>query len=267
MSLADALHATVHGPAGAPAMVFVHGFGCGQHMWRHVAPAFEDDHRVVLLDLPGSGAADPQSYDPARHSSLTGYADDLARLLDELDLGPAVLVGHSVSAMTGVLLQIARPDLVERLVLVTPSARYLDDDDYAGGFTERDIDDLLDLMSRNHLGWQDPLADLVAGDPGSEVRDELDRSFCRTDPAIAAQFAAVTFRGDNRDDLPRVTAPTLVVQASDDVVAPLSAGTYVRDAIPRARMEVVATRGHCPHLTAPEATVAAVRRFLDAPDP
>lgn len=262
MGQAQLLNASVHGPPGTPAIVFVHGFGCGQHMWRHVAPAFESDHRVVLLDLPGSGDADPACYDSARHARLEGYRDDLVLLLRELDLGPVVLVGHSVSAMIAVLVQIAHPELVDRLVLVTPSARYLDDGEYVGGFSSTDVDDLLDLMSRNHLGWQDPLATMVAGDPTSPAHDELEQAFCRTRPEIAAEFASVTFRGDNRADLPHVTAPTLVLQAAEDSVAPVSAVTYVRDAIPGATLEIIDTRGHCPHLTAPAATVAAIRRSL-----
>lgn len=262
MSRARMLNVSVRGPVDAPVVVLVHGFGCGQHMWRHLAPAFEVDHRVVLLDLPGSGEADPSSYDSVRHGRLEGYRDDLAALLDELALGPVTLVGHSVSAMISVLVQVARPDLVERLVLVTPSARYLDDGEYVGGFAADDIDDLLGLMSRNHLGWQDPLATLVAGDPSSDTHGELEASFCRTRPDVAAEFAAVTFRGDNRADLPRVTAPTLVVQAAQDSVAPLTAGAFVRDSIPGAVLEVIDTRGHCPHLTAPAKTAEVVRRFL-----
>jgi sigma-B regulation protein RsbQ len=267
MGHVELLNASVRGPAGAQAIVFVHGFGCGQHMWRHVAPSFEDEYRVVLLDLPGSGAAAAASYDTERHASLEGYRDDLALLLRELDLTSVVLVGHSVSAMIGVLLQVAHPDLVDRLVLVTPSARYLDDDGYVGGFSQGDIDELLELMSRNHLGWQNPLATLVAGDPASAAQTELEQAFCRTRPEIAAQFAGVTFLGDNRADLPLVTAPTLVVQSAEDSVAPMSAGTYVRDAIPGAAFEVLATRGHCPQLTAPAETVRVLQEFLRTPRP
>ncbi|SFC68348.1 Pimeloyl-ACP methyl ester carboxylesterase [Nocardioides terrae] len=242
--------------------MFVHGFGCGQDMWRHVAPAFEDDFRVVLFDLPGSGAAAPSTYDPVRHGSLEGYRDDVIALLDEVGLSSVVLVGHSVSAMIAVLVQIARPDLVERLVLVTPSARYLDDGSYVGGFSGSDIDELLDLMSRNHLGWQNPLAALVAGPDSPSVQDELERTFCRTRPEVAAEFAAVTFRGDNRADLPHVSVPTLVLQSREDSVAPMSAGLYVRDNVPDCELEVLETLGHCPQLTAPEETAKALRSFV-----
>lgn len=264
MPLAERLNLTSHGPVAGQAIVFVHGFGCGQQMWRHVAPVFEGDFRVVLFDLPGSGDADPSTYDPGRHRSLEGYRDDVIALLDEVGLRSVVLVGHSVSAMIAVLVQIARPDLVERLVLVTPSARYLNDGAYVGGFTEDDIDELLHLMSRNHLGWQNPLASLVAG-PELAVQDELERSFCRTDPEVAAEFAAVTFRGDNRADLPRVSAPTLVLQSREDSVAPMSAGLYVRDHVPGCELTILETRGHCPQLSAPDLTARAIGDFLAPP--
>jgi len=262
MPQAQLLNASVRGPVGAQAMVFVHGFGCGQHMWRHIVGAFEGEYRVVLLDLPGSGDAATSSYDSDRHASLGGYRDDLVTLLRELELASVVLVGHSVSAMIAVLLQIAHPDLVDRLVLVTPSARYLNDTGYDGGFPEADIDELLELMSRNHLGWQNPLATMGAGEHDSDARTELEQAFCRTRPEVAAQFAAVTFRGDNRADLPLVSAPTLIIASAEDSIAPMTAGTHVRDAISEAQFEVVPTRGHCPHLTAPEETAAAIYRFL-----
>ncbi|GAA5152564.1 alpha/beta hydrolase [Nocardioides marinquilinus] len=261
MPVATHLNAAVRGRVDGEVLVLLHGFGCGQEMWRLVAPALERDHRVVTFDLPGSGAADPAAYDAVRHGSLEGYRDDVVALLDELDLTGATLVGHSVSSMIAVLVQAARPDLVSRLVLVAPSARYLDDDGYVGGFAEADIADLLALMGRNHLGWQDPLARLVAGTDG-DVKHELEQSFCRTRPEVAEQFAAVTFRGDNRDDLAAVTVPTLVLQARDDVVAPMSAGRFVADTIPGATFEVIDTRGHCPHLTAPDETTRSIQRFL-----
>jgi sigma-B regulation protein RsbQ len=263
VSQIERLNVEVGGPAAAPAMVFAHGFGCGQEMWRHVAPEFAEDHRVVLFDLPGSGSSDLSGFDPAAYDDLDAYARDIVELLRELELADVVFVGHSVSTMIGVLVHLAAPELVSRLVLVTPSARYLDDDGYQGGFSPSDIDDLLNLMSHNHLGWQDPLAGMVSGGI-PEVTDELVDSFCRTRPDIARQFAEVTFRGDNRRDLPHVTVPTLVVAASEDSIAPPSATHFVREAIPDADLVVVDTRGHCPHLSAPESTTEAIRTFLKA---
>lgn len=262
MDLASRLNATTSGVPDGPALVFVHGFGCGQGMWRHVAPAFEADHRVVRFDLPGSGDADPTAYDPVRHAELAAYADDVLQVLDDLGVDDATIVGHSVAAMIGVLAHVAAPGRVTRLVLVSPSARYVDDVDYRGGFSKSDIDDLLELMDRNHLGWQEPLSAMVAGSPDTATRSELEVSFCRTRPEYAAQFAALTFRGDNRADLPAVTAPTLVVQVRDDVVAPMTAGEYVHEHITGSSLRVLETRGHAPHLSDPAAVIGAIEEFL-----
>lgn len=265
--LASGLNAVLTGPAGAPVLVFLHGFGCGQAMWRYVVPAFEAEHRVLLLDLPGSGNADPRAYDAERHESLQGYADDLLRLLDELGLDDVTIVGHSVSSMIAVLAHVASPRTVSRLVLVVPSARYLDDEGYCGGFTPPEIDELIGVMQRNHLGWQGPLSDLVAGEGHHESRAELEDNFCRTQPEIAAQFAAVTFRGDNRNDLQRVKAPTLVLQVRHDVIAPLTAGQFVHEHIAGSHLQVLETSGHAPHLSDPDVVVAAISGFLSVPVP
>ena len=262
MDMAGRLNARLTGPPDAPALVLVHGFGCGQGMWRLVAPAFADDFRVLLLDLPGSADSDPASYDPVRHSSLDGYAQDVLRVLDELELTDVTFVGHSVASMIGVLTHVAAPAVVSRLVLVSPSACYLDDGDYRGGFTQTDIDDLLTMMERNQLGWQGALSGMVAGADHEEVRAELEDTFCRTRPDVALQFAAVTFRADNRADLAHVIAPTLVIQVTDDVIAPMSAGEYVHQQISGSRLRVIDTRGHAPHLTDPDEVVAAILDFL-----
>lgn len=259
----DRMNVTRAGRAGSSAMLFVHGFGCDQRMWRHVAPEFEDDHDVVLLDLIGSGGSDLSAWDPERYATLDGYGDDVIRLCLELELREVTLVGHSVAAIIGVLAQIRRPDLVARLVLVAPSPRYLDDSGYVGGFSQADVSDLLTLMDSNHLGWQGHLATTVAGGPQQEaVAGELEKSFCRTRPDIARHFASVTFTGDNRDDLARVSAPTLVLQPRSDIVAPLEVGDFVHRSIVGSTLEVIDTVGHCPHLSAPQETVAAIRRFL-----
>lgn len=262
MELTARLNVTMAGPAGAPVLVFVHGFGCGQAMWRLVVPAFADDFRVLLLDLPGAADADPSTYDPERHSSLAGYADDIVQVLDEMGLADVTLVGHSVASMIGVLAHLSRPEAVSRLVLVSPSARYVDDGDYRGGFSESDIDDLLAMMARNQLGWQDALSGMVAGERHQDARKELEDTFCRTRPDVALQFAEVTFRGDNRADLSKVTAPTLVLQVRDDAIAPMSAGEFVHQQIRGSTWRVLETRGHVPHLTDPDDVVTAVVGFL-----
>jgi sigma-B regulation protein RsbQ len=262
MELAGRLNARLTGPPDAPVLVFVHGFGCGQGMWRLVVPAFADDFRVLLFDLPGSADSHPSSYDPVRHSSLDGYAQDVLSLLEELELTDVTFVGHSVATMIGVLAHLEAPTVVTRLVLVSPSACYVDDGDYKGGFSEADIDDLLAMMERNQLGWQGPVSGMVAGADHEDARSELEDSFCRTQPDVAVQFAAVTFRGDNRADLALVTAPTLVIQVSDDVIAPMSAGEHVHEHIEGSRLRVLETRGHAPHLTDAADVVAAIHDFL-----
>ena len=202
-------------------MVFVHGFGCDQAMWRFVAPDFEVDHRVVLLDLVGAGRSDLSAYDPEKYNSLQGYASDIVEVCRELELRDAVLVGHSVSAMIGVLACQQAPELFGALVMVGPNPRYVDDGDYVGGFSRTDIAGLLDSLDANHLGWSTQMAPVIMGNPEHpELAEELTNSFCRTDPGIAAQFARVTFLSDNRADLPTVPVPTLVLQCSEDAIAP-----------------------------------------------
>ncbi len=253
----------VRGRPDGPPMLFAHGYGCDQNMWRYVAPAFEDDFRVVLFDHVGAGGSDLTAYDPERHGSLAGYAQDVLEICRELDLRDVVFVGHSVSAMIGVLAAVEEADRFSRLVLVGPSPRYTDDGDYRGGFTASDIEEMLESLDSNYLGWSTAMAPAIMGNPDRpELGEELVASFCRTEPRIARRFAAVTFTSDNRADLPRVTTPTLVLQCSEDVIAPVSVGEYVRDAIPGARMVLLDATGHCPNLSAPEATVAAMADFV-----
>ena len=253
----------ISGPDDATTMIFAHGFGCDQHMWRHVAPAFAGDFRVVTFDYVGAGASDLSAYDPARYRTLDGYADDVVEILEAVGADDAVFVGHSVSAMIGVLACVKRPDLFSRLVMVGPSARYTDDDGYVGGFSSSDIDQLLASMESNYLGWSRAMAPAIVANPDRpELGEELTESFCRSDPDIARQFAEVTFRSDNRGDLRAVTVPTLVLQCSDDIIAPQSAGELVRDEVPDATYVVLDTSGHCPHLSAPADTIAAISSFV-----
>jgi sigma-B regulation protein RsbQ len=244
-------------------MLFAHGFGCDQNMWRHVAPAFEDDFRVVLFDHAGAGGSDLASWDPERHSSLAGYAADVVEIVTELDLHDVVLVGHSVSAMIGVLAEQRAPDRFDKLVLVGPSPRYVDDTGYVGGFTERDIEELLDSLDSNYLGWSTAMAPVIMGnDDRPALGQELTESFCRTDPDIARSFARVTFLSDSRADLPGVGVPTLVLQCSNDVIAPRDVGRFVAEQIPRSTLVQLEATGHCPNLSAPEETIAAIAAFV-----
>jgi sigma-B regulation protein RsbQ len=244
-------------------MVFAHGYGCDQHMWRHVAPRFEDDFRVVLFDHVGAGGSDLAAYDPDRYSSLRGYAEDVLDICRELDLHDVVFVGHSVSAMIGVLAAAADPGRFAKLVLVGPSPRYINDEDYVGGFAANDIDELLESLESNYLGWSSAMAPVIMGNADRpELGAELTQSFCRTDPDIARRFARTTFLSDNRTDLRVVEVPTLVLQCSDDVIAPVSVGEYVRDAMPNATMVLLDATGHCPNLSAPDETADAIAAFV-----
>jgi len=244
-------------------MVFAHGFGCDQNMWRFVTPGFEDDHRIVLFDHVGAGASDLSAYDVERHSTLAGYADDVVEICRELGLTDAVFVGHSVSAMIGVLAAARAPEAIGALVLVGPSPRYINDAGYVGGFGQEDIEELLDSLDSNFLGWSSAMAPAIMGNPDRpELGEELTASFCRADPEIAARFARVTFCSDNRSDLATVTVPTLILQCTDDVIAPESVGEYVHDHIRGSVLVRMTATGHCPNLSAPQETIHAIRAFL-----
>jgi len=248
--------------SGRP-MLFAHGFGCDQTMWRLVAPEFEADHRVVLFDHVGSGQSDLSAYDFQKYASLSGYASDIVEICEELGLRDVVLVGHSVSAMIGVLAYHRAPELFGALVMVGPNPRYVDDGDYVGGFSRTDIAGLLDALDANHLGWSTQMAPVIMGNPDHpELAEELTNSFCRTRPDIAQQFARVTFLSDNRADLDGIDIPTLVLQCSMDAIAPDSVGEFVHRRIPGSVLVQMAATGHVPQLSAPEETKAAIRAFL-----
>jgi sigma-B regulation protein RsbQ len=244
-------------------MVFAHGFGCDQNMWRFVAPAFEPDFRTVVYDHVGAGSSDLSAYDTVKYSTLGGYARDLVEIADELRLDDAIFVGHSVSAMIGVLACKEAPGAFGDLVMVGPSPRYIDDDGYVGGFTRAQIEELLESMDDNHLGWSAAMAPVIVGNPDRpRLADELANSFCRTDPAIARQFAQVTFLSDNRRDLGAVTARTLILQCAEDVIAPREVGEYVHRNISGSEIVFLDATGHCPNLSAPEEVIAAIRSFV-----
>ena len=244
-------------------MLFAHGFGCDQNMWRHVAPRFEDEFRVIAFDHVGAGGSDLSAYDPDRYSSLTAYAEDVLDICRALELRDVVFVGHSVAAMIGVLAAIADPGRFAKLVLVGPSPRYIDDGSYRGGFTEEDIAELLDSLDSNYLGWSSAMAPVIVGNSDRpELGEELTTSFCRTDPNIARRFARATFLSDNRADLALVPVPTLVLQCRNDPIAPTVVGEYVRDALPDASYVLLRATGHCPNLSAPEETAEAIAAFL-----
>ena len=249
---------------GVRPMMFAHGFGCDQNMWRFVAPAFEESYRLVLFDHVGAGGSDLTAYDRGKYEKLSGYASDVLEICRDLQLEDVVFVGHSVSAMIGVLAAAERPDLFSALVLVGPSPRYVNDRDYVGGFSRQDIEGLLEALDSNYLGWASSMAPVIVGNPDRpELGTELTNSFCRTDPEIASHFARVTFLSDNRADLERVTTPALVLQCSDDVIAPYSVGEFVHGRIRGSRLVLMKATGHCPNLSAPAETIAAIKAFLN----
>jgi sigma-B regulation protein RsbQ len=257
---------TVAGRAGGLTLVFAHGFGCDQAMWRLVSPAFESDHQVVLFDHVGAGGSDLMEWSPDRYASLDGYARDVVEICEELDLRSVVFVGHSVSAMIGVLAAARAPGRFVGLVLVGPSPRYIDDPPYRGGFEAADIEELLESLDSNYLGWSAAMAPAIIGNPERpELGEEMTNSFCRTDPEIARHFARVTFTSDNRDDLAHVAVPCLILQSREDVIAPLEVGEFVHARIPGSTLVVLDATGHCPNLSAPDQVVAAIRDWLPAP--
>jgi sigma-B regulation protein RsbQ len=253
------MHVSGH---GARPMLFVHGYGCDQSMWRFVAPAFERSHRVHLFDLAGCGGAE-SAWSHQRHASLAGYAQDVLDIVQELGLQRMTVVGHSVGAIIAALAVIARPAAFERLVMVSPSPSFITQGDYPGGFSRADIDGLIETLESNYMGWASSMAAVIMGTPDRpELVEELWSSFCRMRPDIARAFARVTFLSDHRADLPRVSTRTLVLQVTDDALAPVAVGRYVQQQLRDAELQLLSTRGHCPHLSAPELTIAAMRQFL-----
>ncbi len=244
-------------------MLFAHGFGCDQNMWRFVAPAFEDRFQTILFDHVGAGGSDLAAYNPAKYSALSGYADDVVEIGRELGLEGAVFVGHSVSAMIGVLASLKAPEMFSRLVLVSPSPRYLNDTGYHGGFSATEIDELLDFMNDNYMGWSAAMAPVIMGNSDRpEFGEELANSFCRTDPELAKAFARVTFTSDNRADLSLVKVPTLILQCREDIIASAEVGAYVQQHIANSKLVLMQATGHCPNLSAPEETIAAIKSFV-----
>lgn len=244
-------------------MVLLHGFGCDQSMWRFMVPSFEASHQLLLYDLVGSGASDLSAYDREKYGTLHGHADDLIEIISSHGGGPVIFVGHSVGATIGLLASNKAPQLFAAQVMVGPSPCYIDDAGYRGGFTRADIDDLLDTMEGNYLGWSSNMAPAIMGAAGQpELGQELVNSFCRTDPEIAKHFARVTFLSDHRADLPLSRTPTLILQCTDDMIAPVEVGRYIQHAIPGSELAMIENTGHCPHMSAPAASVSAIQRYL-----
>ena len=252
----------VHG-TGDTVMLFAHGFGCDQSMWRYVWPAFQDQYKVVLFDHVGAGKSDLSAYSVKKYDLLDGYADDIVEIIRELKVKDIVFVGHSVSALIGIIASQKAPELFQQLILVGPSPSYINDEDYTGGFTRAQIEELLEALDNNHLGWSMSMAPVIMGNPDrKELGDELANSFCRTDPAIAKHFARTTFLTDKRTILSKTTTPSLILQCSQDVIAPLEVGDYLHRELPHSKLVVLKATGHCPNLSAPVETIEAIKDYL-----
>ncbi len=263
MSIQSRCNVHVYGD-GAATIVFAHGFGCDQGMWRYLTPAFSDKYRLVMFDLVGSGGSDLAAYDRQKYGHLQGYADDVLEIIDEFAKGPVIFVGHSVSAIIGMLATITAPDKFLAQVMVGPSPCYINDQGYHGGFTRADIEDLLDTMDGNYLGWSSNIAPAIMGAPElPALSQELAERFCRNDPDIARHFARVTFLSDHRADVARSSTPALILQCSDDMIAPLSVGDFMHAHLPSSSLHVIDNVGHCPHMSAPTASSIAMLAFLD----
>jgi sigma-B regulation protein RsbQ len=261
-SLHSRHYVTVTGD-GPLTLLFAHGFGCDQNMWRCLAPTYAQRYRTITYDLCGSGRSDLSAYSKDKYGTLQGHADDALEIIDAFADGPVVFVGHSVSSMIGLLAGVKAPERIAAQAWIGPSPCYINDGDYVGGFTREDIEGLLDTLESNYLGWSSTMAPMIMGAPGKpELSVELTNSFCRTDPDIAKHFARTTFLSDNRADLERLSAPTLILQCSDDIIAPMSVGEYMQRAMPNATLHVIENVGHCPHLSEPEASARAIDAFL-----
>ena len=248
---------------GSTAMMFAHGFGCDQNMWRFVSPAFEDDYKIILFDHVGAGRSDLAAYSREKYNTLEGYAENIIEIARELRLKDAVFVGHSVSAMMGIMAAAKAPGVFKSLVLVGPSPFYINDGDYIGGFTKAQIEELLESLDSNHMGWSMSMAPVIMGNPDrEELAKELADSFCRTDPEIAKHFARTTFLSDCRSILADTDIPALILQCSNDVIAPREVGEYVHRHMPDSKLVLMEATGHCPNLSAPEETIAAIKAFL-----
>lgn len=244
-------------------MLFAHGFGCDQNMWRYITPAFENDYKIILFDYVGAGRSDKSAYNQERYATLEGYAQDILEICEELQLRDVVFVGHSVSAMIGALAAIEAPHYFNRLVMVGPSPCYINNEGYKGGFDRKDIEGLLETMEKNYIGWANFLAPNIMGHKDRpELGEELTQSFCTTDPVIARQFAQATFFSDNRSDLNKVTVPSLILQCSEDIIAPLEVGVYLNKALPNSTLKIMKATGHCPHMSEPEETITLIKDYL-----
>lgn len=249
---------------GSKPMLFAHGYGCDQKMWRYITPAFQEDYKIILFDHMGFGESDVSSYSISKYASLEAYADNVLEICEELNLHDVIYVGHSVSAMIGVIASVKQPERFSKLVLIGPSPCYINEENYTGGFTEESIQGMLRTLESDYLNWSHTMAPVIMGNPERpELGQELADSFCHSNQEIAKDFARITFLSDNRSDLPKVTTDTLILQCSEDVIAPEVVGQYVHEHIPGSKLVLMEAVGHCPNLSAPDETIAAIKNFIE----
>lgn len=251
---------------GNQTIVFAHGLACDQTIWNTVLPYFKEDYRIVLFDYVGSGKSDFNAFDPKRYSTMHGYVKDFVEILETLHVGKVIFVGHSVSAMIGILASIEKPDLFETLILIGSSPRYLNDQpDYHGGFEENDIQELLTLMEMNFAGWATVAAAAFMHNPDRPfLTDHLIQSYTKENPKMIKNFAEVVFLSDHREDLAGVTIPSLIMQCSEDSIVPLEAAEYLHQHLKNSKLVVMKATGHYPHVSYPEETVQLIRDYLES---
>lgn len=248
---------------GTKTMVFAHGFGCDQNVWDYIKDQFTQEYRLILFDYVGAGKSDLSAYDAKRYSSLHGYAQDVLEICQALNLRDTIFIGHSVSSMIGLLAANKEPSYFDQLIFLGPSPRYINEEGYTGGFERKDLEGLFEIMDSNYMGWSQSLAPAIMGNPDKpELGQALTSSFCATDPEIARQFARVTFFSDNRPDLAHSRVKSLTLQCSDDIIAPLEVGYYMQQHTPKNTLVIMKATGHCPHMSAPEETVAAIKASI-----
>lgn len=249
---------------GDQVIVFGHGLACDQRVWNNIISDFTDDYKVVLYDYVGAGNSDLSFFNLDRYSSLSGYALDLMEILESLNVKDVIFVGHSVSAMVGVLASIKKPDLFSKLILVGSSPRYLNSADaYIGGFEQSDIDELIDLMEVNFNGWATLAASMFMNNPDRlALSENLSKAFKKEDAVIVKNFAEVVFLSDHRKDLPQVSVPSLIMQCSEDSIVPLETAKYLHKNLKGSELVVMKATGHYPQLSYPKETVEVIKDYL-----
>ncbi len=258
-------HARVAG-TGAKTLVFSHGFGCDKTIWRFVAPAFEDRYRTLVFDHAGNGES-VDAWDPARHASLAGYAQDLLEVLDDAGLEEVVCVGHSIGSIIMMLAAIAQPHRFSKLFFLCPSPRFLNDPpDYRGGFERGDLEGLFQLMESNHFGWAQFLAPLAIGEQNPvALTREFEQSLRALEPRIAQHFARLVFHVDVRDRLQDVRSPSVIVQCQADSIVPVEVGRWMHRHLNGSELLELEASGHCPHVSHANDVIAIIRGRLDGP--